>query len=61
MKQNNSLQVFYGERLVGTLAITARRKVAFQYSEEWIENGFPISPFTLPLKKDVFVPTKDYC
>lgn len=60
MKQNNSLQVFYGERLVGTLAITARRKVAFQYSEEWIENGFPISPFTLPLKKKVFVPTKDY-
>ena len=60
MKQNNSLQVFYGERLVGTLAITARQKVAFQYSEEWIENGFPISPFTLPLKKDVFVPTKDY-
>lgn len=60
MKQNNSLQVFYGERLIGTLAITARQKVAFQYSEEWIENGFPISPFTLPLKKDVFVPTKDY-
>ena len=60
MKQDNSLQVFYSGRLVGTLAITTRRKVAFQYSDEWIENGFSISPFSLPLTNDVFVPTKDY-
>ena len=40
--------------------MTADHKAAFQYSEEWIENGFPISPFSLPLKKQVFVPTKDY-
>ena len=60
MKQDNALQVYYDEKLVGTLAMTADRKAAFQYSEEWIENGFPISPFSLPLKKQVFVPTKDY-
>ena len=41
---------FYDEKLVGTLAMTADRKAAFQYSEEWIENGFPISPFSLPIK-----------
>lgn len=51
MREGNALQVFYDEKLVGTLAMTADHKAAFQYSEEWIENGFPISPFSLPLKK----------
>lgn len=50
MREGNALQVFYDEKLVGTLAMTADHKAAFQYSEEWIENGFPISPFSLPLK-----------
>lgn len=60
MKQGNALQVLYDGKLVGTLAMTADHKAAFQYSEEWIENGFPISPFSLPLKEQVFVPTKDH-
>ena len=60
MKQGNALQVLYDGKLVGTLAMTADHKAAFQYSKEWIENGFPISPFSLPLKEQVFVPTKDY-
>lgn len=60
MKQDNALQVLYDGKLVGTLAMTAGHKAAFQYSEEWLENGFPISPFSLPLKEQVFVPTKDY-
>ena len=60
MKPNNALQVLYDERLVGTLAMTADHKAAFQYSEEWLEHGFPISPFSLPLKRQVFVPNKDY-
>lgn len=60
MRQDNALQVYYDEKFVGTLAITDDHKAAFQYSEEWLENGFSISPFSLPLKKQVFVPTKDY-
>ena len=36
MKQNNVLQVLYDERLVGTLAMTADHKAAFQYSESGI-------------------------
>ena len=60
MKRNDVLQVSYHERLVGTLAMTADHKAAFQYSEEWLENGFSISPFSLPLKDQVFVPNKDY-
>ena len=60
MKQDNALRVYYDEKLVGTLAMTADHKAAFQYDDEWLENGFAISPFSLPLKKHVFVPTKDY-
>lgn len=60
MKEDNVLQVYYEEKLVGTLALTADHKAAFQYSQEWLESGFSISPFSLPLKKQVFIPTKDY-
>ena len=60
MKQDNALQVYYDEKLVGTLAMPTNRKAAFQYTDEWLEHGFSISPFSLPLKKQVFVPTKDY-
>lgn len=60
MKPDNVLQVCYDGRNVGTLAMTASHKVAFQYSEEWLEKGFSISPFSLPLNNQVFVPKKDY-
>ena len=60
MKTNKKLQVYYHDRLVGTLALTADRQAAFAYSDEWIEKGFSISPFSLPLKRQVFVPTKPY-
>lgn len=60
MKTNSALQVLYDGRLVGTLAMTANHKAAFQYGEEWLEHGFSISPFSLPLKNQVFVPNKDY-
>lgn len=60
MKRDKSLQVYYNDRLVGTLAMTAGRKAAFQYSKKWLEDGFSLNPFFLPLKDQVFVPTKDY-
>lgn len=58
MKTNDTLNVFYDNRHVGTLALTSSHKVAFQYSEEWLRNGFSISPFSLPLEKKVFVPSE---
>lgn len=39
MSRDNVLQVFYDEKLVGTLAMTAEYKTAFQYCEECLENG----------------------
>ena len=60
MRENKVLHVYYGERLVGTMALTESKKAAFEYADEWLADGFSISPFSLPLEKRVFVPTKDY-
>lgn len=54
------LRVLYKGRLVGRLALTSEKKAAFEYADEWLEDGFAISPFSLPLKKQVFIPQKDY-
>ena len=59
MKQNKALQVLFDNRVVGTLALAANHKVVFQYDDSWLEQGFSISPFSLPLENQVFVPTKD--
>ena len=53
----NKIFVKYDDRIVGTLALTKEKTVAFQYSEDWLENGFSVSPFSLPLKSKVFVPS----
>ena len=51
-----TLKVKYHNRYVGTLALTNNGKVAFSYDSEWLEAGFSISPFSLPLESKVFVP-----
>ncbi len=56
MNKNKSLSVMYRDRKVGTLATAANHLVAFEYEDEWIRNGFSISPFSLPLQKGVFMP-----
>lgn len=56
MNNYKSLQVFYNNILVGVLAKTPDNLVAFEYDDDWILNGFSISPFSLPLVKKVFVP-----
>ena len=37
---------------VGTLAVTDNYLCAFEYSDEWLMNGYSISPFSLPLFAD---------
>lgn len=62
MSKNNiklglkTLNVKYHGQLVGILALTNHGKVAFSYDKEWLENGFSISPFSLPLEPKVFIP-----
>ncbi len=50
--------VKYNERTVGYLAVV-EEGIAFQYDSEWLKNGFSISPFSLPLKGEVYIDRKD--
>lgn len=52
----NKLEVTFHGRPVGTLSETADHRIAFAYTQEWLERGFPISPFSLPVEAGVFVP-----
>ena len=56
MTDNRKLEVYCHGRLVGYLAETPDHMVAFQYSDEWIKSGFSISPLSLPLNNNVFIP-----
>ncbi len=59
----NKLSVLYHDRCVGTLSMAADgRRCTFQYSKEWLHDGFSISPLDLPLKPDLFIapPTPFY-
>lgn len=49
------VKVFYNNKIVGYLKEINEGKIAFQYDENWIKNGFSISPFSLPLINKVFV------
>ena len=56
MTSAKMLEVYYHGDRVGRLAETSEHMIAFQYSEDWIRNGFSISPLSLPLNNSVFVP-----
>ena len=53
METINKLNVLLDGRHVGTMAMHQRNLTAFEYSEAWAENGFSISPFSLPLQAGV--------
>lgn len=62
MNKIKKLEVIFNEKKVGTLALLNKSKIdllAFQYDDEWIKNGFSISPFSLPLENKVFIPKID--
>ncbi len=54
IKDIKKLQVKYNGRLVGYLAELKSHKIVFQYDEEWINDGFPISPISLPLSSKIY-------
>ena len=60
MDNIKKLIVKYNDKLVGYLQELDNKKVAFQYDEEWIKNGFSISPFSLPLNNKVSVSKSEY-
>lgn len=54
--KGTKLEVWLDDHFVGTMAETNQHKYAFAYSDEWLENGFAVSPFSLPVEQKVFVP-----
>lgn len=57
MHRIKKLEVFYHDRLVGTMALYQNRLAAFEYGTDWLADGFSINPFSLPLEKKVFLPS----
>jgi serine/threonine-protein kinase HipA len=54
------LTVKYNQRVVGYLFELEQKRIAFQYDDLWIRNGFSISPFSLPLSNEVFISKSKY-
>lgn len=59
MKNDKFINVYYNNTHTGVLAKTQNGLIAFEYSDEFIQSGFSISPLSLPLIKKVYLP-KDY-
>lgn len=59
METVNKLEVYFDGVRVGTMAPYQRYRTAFQYSEEWLRNGFSLSPFSLPLEPGVKISKPD--
>lgn len=59
MNKIKDVNVFYHGKKVGSMKLYKDRLAAFEYDNEWLSNGFSISPFSLPLEQKVFVPKLD--
>lgn len=55
----NNLVVKYNGRIVGYLRLFDNMSIGFQYDNEWIANGFSISPLSLPLSDKIYISNKD--
>ncbi|MFT3754059.1 MAG: type II toxin-antitoxin system HipA family toxin [Paludibacter sp.] len=55
MKNVQLVEVFLRNVLVGKIALTDRGLCAFEYSAVFLQSGFSISPFELPLQSGVFI------
>ncbi len=59
MKTADRIEVFLDGTKVGTMVPYQKRLTAFEYSDEWLRNGFSISPFSLPLQAGVKIAKAD--
>lgn len=53
------VEVWLGGSLVGRIALTPDGLCAFEYDAKFLERGFSISPYVLPLEKKVYVAERD--
>ena len=55
MKEIKKVTVKYNDQIVGYLAMLQNQKIYFQYADTWLQNGFSISPFSLPLDNEIHI------
>lgn len=55
MTEINVIEVFLNGVKVGRMALTSDFLCAFEYDTNYLANGLSVSPFYLPLKKEVFI------
>ncbi len=60
MESVKKIKVLYNGEIVGYLGELADSQIGFQYDENWVKNGFSISPISLPLSNEVFIAKTDY-
>lgn len=53
------VEVLCNGRTVGTMMLSPQRTLAFTYDDDWLRNGFSISPLSLPLRQGVFIAKRD--
>ena len=58
IEEVKKLNVKYNDKIVGYLAELKNGSIAFQYDNEWIKNGFSISPISLPLSNEIYISDK---
>ena len=58
MEHIKRAEVLYHGRKVGRVALAEDGKYVFQYNENWLADGFSISPLKMPLNDSIFVENK---
>lgn len=59
MNSISIVEVFISDRRVGRIALTPEGLCGFEYDVDWIQRGFSISPFYLPLKPGLIMAKRD--
>lgn len=54
MNRLSQLEVRYHDTIVGHIALANNGLCVFEYTAQWLSEGFSISPFELPLRNGVF-------
>lgn len=59
MNSISIVEIFISDRRVGRMALTPEGLCGFEYDADWIQSGFSISPFYLPLKSGLMLTKRD--
>lgn len=59
MSNISVIEVCISDRRVGRMALTPEGVCGFEYEPDWIQNGFSVSPYYLPLNSGLMIAKRD--